>query len=160
MPPCRYPIGRTWYKRHGQHDAPCRPLPCMTHRHRRTPMVLSWYGIAKYRRVLGGPAPAHSPDPLLCAVGLQHLLVPAISTLPIIAPPTPLETVSIQPDRWLSTEKWFMDDIESLSLDEKETSTGESKVAGEEGEFRFYLWSSFRGRCYRAHQGRRSQSQR
>ena len=52
-----------------------------------------------------------------------------------------------------------MDDIESLSLDEKETSTGESKVAGEEGEFRFYLWSSFRGRCYRSHQGRRSQSQ-
>ena len=47
-----------------------------------------------------------------------------------------------------------MDDIESLSLDEKETSTGESKVAGEEGEFSFYLWSSFR-----AHQGRRSQSQ-
>ena len=37
-----------------------------------------------------------------------------------------------------------MDDIESLSLDEKETSTGESKVAGEEGEFRFYLWSSLR----------------
>ena len=30
-----------------------------------------------------------------------------------------------------------MDDTESLSLDEKETSTGESKVAGEEGEFRF-----------------------
>ena len=86
--------------------------------------------------------------------------LPAISTLPIIAPPTPLETVSIQPDRWLSTEKWFMDDIESLSLDEKETSTGESKVAGEEGEFRFYLWSSFRGRCYWDHQGRRSQSQR
>ena len=44
-----------------------------------------------------------------------------------------------------------MDDIESLSLDEKETSTGELKVAGEEGEFRFYLWSSFRGRSYRAH---------
>ena len=83
----------------------------------------------------------------------------AISTLPIIAPPTPLETVSIWPDRWLSIEKWFMNDIESLSLDE-ETSTGESKVAGEEGEFRFYLWSSFRGRCYRPHQGRRSQSQR
>ena len=52
-----------------------------------------------------------------------------------VSAPTPLETVSIQPDRWLSTEKWFMDDIESLSLDEKETSTGESKVAGEEGEF-------------------------
>lgn len=44
-----------------------------------------------------------------------------------------------------------MDDIESLSLDEKETSTGEFKVAGEGGEFRFYLWSSFRGRSYRAH---------
>ena len=86
--------------------------------------------------------------------------LPAMSTLPIIAPPTPLETVSIWPDRWLSIEKWFMGDIESLSLDEKETSTGESKVAGEEGEFSFYLWSSFRGRCYRAHQGRRSQSQR
>ena len=57
----------------------------------------------------------------------------------------------MRPDRWLSTEKWFMDDIESLSLDEKETSTGELKVAGEEGEFRFYLWSSFRGRSYRAH---------
>ena len=85
--------------------------------------------------------------------------LPAMSTLPIIAPPTPLETVSIRPDRWLSIEKWFMDDIESLSLDE-ETSTGESKVAGEEGEFSFYLWSSFRERCYRAHQGRRSQSQR
>ena len=85
--------------------------------------------------------------------------LPAISTLPIIAPPTPLETVSIWPDRWLSIEKWFMNDIESLSLDE-ETSTGESKVAGEEGEFRFYLWSSFMRRCYRAHQGRRSQSQR
>ena len=44
-----------------------------------------------------------------------------MSTLPIIAPPTPLETVSIRPDRWLSIEKWFMGDIESLSLDEKET---------------------------------------
>ena len=41
----------------------------------------------------------------------------------------------MRPDRWLSIEKWFMDDTESLSLDEKETSTGESKVAGEEGEF-------------------------
>ena len=57
----------------------------------------------------------------------------------------------MRPDRWLSIEKWFMDDTESLSLDEKETSTGELKVAGEEGEVRFYLWSSFRGRSYRAH---------
>ena len=57
----------------------------------------------------------------------------------------------MRPDRWLSIEKWFVDDIESLSLDEKETSTGELKVVGEEGEFRFYLWFSFRGRCYRAH---------
>ena len=99
----------------------------------------------------------HCPS-LACPHCLAWSL-PAISTLPIIAPPTPLETVSIWPDRWLSIEKWFMDDIESLSLDEKETSTGESKVAGEEGEFRFYLWSSFRGRCYWDHQGR-SQSQR
>ena len=64
----------------------------------------------------------------------------------------------MRPDRWLSIEKWFMDDTESLSLDEKETSTGELKVAGEEGEVRFYLWSSFRGRSYRAHTRSQSQS--
>ncbi|KAI4529194.1 hypothetical protein MG293_020442 [Ovis ammon polii] len=48
----------------------------------------------------------------------------ALSSIP---PPAALETVSMRPDRWLSIEKWFMDDIESLSLDEKETSTGELK---------------------------------
>ena len=66
----------------------------------------------------------------------------------------------MRPDRWLSIEKWFVDDIESLSLDEKETSTGELKVAGEEGEFRFYLWFSFRRRCYRAHTREEGVSQR
>ena len=52
-----------------------------------------------------------------------------------------------------------MDDIESLSLDEKETSTGELKVVGEEGEFRFYLWFSFRVRSYRAHTREESESE-
>lgn len=43
----------------------------------------------------------------------------------------------MRPDRWLSIEKWFMDDTESLSLDEKETSTGEFKVAGKKEKLGF-----------------------